>query len=205
MKSFAIILLSNGTFGGAQRRFTNLFLEFRLRRRLNAYFIVTPSMKRQIAEIYGDQALDGILTIGDEVALLDTSAFVSSPLSKSKIAGPKRALLKQSIVYKIYYYFKTKRIQFKQFKEINHLAKQYEIDRFLAVYTGVLPLYFYLNRHKNRPRIVFSNSEVSYLEDLLFLPLNIFSKVVYEFREICNLNHIAKKRDCFFETISFRI
>jgi glycosyltransferase involved in cell wall biosynthesis len=159
MKSFAIILLSNGTFGGAQRRFTNLFLEFRLRRRLNAYFIVTPSMKRQIAEIYGDQALDGILTIGDDVPLLDTSAFVSPPLSKSKIAGPKRALLKQSIVYKIYYYFKTKRIQFKQFKEINHLAKKHEIDRFLAVYTGVLPLYFYLNRHKNRPRIVFSNMD----------------------------------------------
>jgi glycosyltransferase involved in cell wall biosynthesis len=159
MKSFAIILLSNGTFGGAQRRFTNLFLEFRLRRKLNAYFIVTPSMKKQITEIYGVHALDGILTIGVDVPLLDAKVSNSNQSSNKIIKDSKTTKLQKSLAYKIYYYYKNKGYQRKQFREINHLAKQYGIDRFLAVYTGVLPLYFYFDNPRNRPRIVFSNMD----------------------------------------------
>jgi glycosyltransferase involved in cell wall biosynthesis len=159
MSTFAIILLSNGTFGGAQRRFTNLFLEMRIRRKLNVYFIVTPSMKRQIAEIFGNAALDGVLSIGEDFSSNSSTASAQRPAQK---LTPKTAIvkkLKHTIFYKIYYYCKIRKLQFRQFREVDYLAKQYSIDRFLAVYTGVLPLYFYFDKPQNRPKIFFVNMD----------------------------------------------
>lgn len=158
MNSFALILLSNGTFGGAQRRFTNLFIAFRKQFPEKAWFIVTPSMKKQIEQLYGPRALDGILAIGPEYDITEPiQNSAAESIHKTKRGGLLN-LIKSSPLYQIYFYFKSRRVQFELFREVDALTKKYQIDRFLAIYTGVLPLYFYFSQ-KKRPRIVFVNMD----------------------------------------------
>jgi glycosyltransferase involved in cell wall biosynthesis len=157
VKSFAIIILSNGTFGGAQRRFTNLFFALRCKFPGHAWFIVTQSMRRQLEQIYGSEMLDGVVSIGPSYNPTVVER-VRSPNSKSAKRSGIFKFLKNTFFYKVYFFYKTRRNQFELFREIDALSKRHKIDRFLAVYTGVLPLYFYFGLNK-RPRIVFVNMD----------------------------------------------
>ena len=157
MKSFAIIILSNGTFGGAQRRFTNLFFALRKKYPDNAWFIVTQSMRLQLEQIYGPEMLDGVVSIGPSYNPPVVERVESLNSKSAKRLGVFK-FLKNTFFYKVYFFYKTRRNQFELFREIDALSKRHKIDRFLAIYTGVLPLYFYFGL-KNRPRIVFVNMD----------------------------------------------
>jgi len=157
VNSFAIIILSNGTFGGAQRRFTNLFFALRQKFPGKAWFIVTQSMKLQLEQMYGSAMLDGVVSIGPGHHPQTASSIRSSSAKPTKKMALS-AFLRNTILYKIYFFYRTKRNQYQLFLEIETLRKHHKIDRFLAVYTGVLPLYFYFGL-KKRPRIVFVNMD----------------------------------------------
>jgi glycosyltransferase involved in cell wall biosynthesis len=157
VKSFAIIILSNGTFGGAQRRFTNMFFALRGKFPGHAWFIVTQSMRGQLEQIYGSEMLEGVVSIGPGY----TPPAVKRVESLNSISAKRLFVLKflkHTFFYKAYFFYKTRRNQFELFREIDALSKRHKIDRFLAVYTGVLPLYFYFGL-KKRPRIVFVNMD----------------------------------------------
>lgn len=157
MNSFAIIILSNGTFGGAQRRFTNLFFALRKNYPGKSWFIVTQSMRLQLEQIYGSEMLDGVVSIGPSYnpSVQQSDESLSAP--KTKRLGLSK-FLKNTFFYRVYFFYKTRRNQYKLFLEIDALSKRHKIDRFLAVYTGILPLYFYFGL-KKRPRIVFVNMD----------------------------------------------
>ena len=155
--SFAIIILSNGTFGGAQRRFTNLFFELRKKFPGKAWFIVTQSMRVQLEQIYGPEMLDGVVSIGPEYTPSTSKGVNSSNALKTKRIDLFR-FLRNTFFYRLYFFYKTRRNQYKLFLEIDALRKRHNIDRFLAVYTGVLPLYFYFAL-KAKPRIIFVNMD----------------------------------------------
>lgn len=61
-----IILNPVGPFGGAQRRFANIFLYLCNNYPDNIYFFVSHSLKQQLSEIYLDFPFQNIFTIGKE-------------------------------------------------------------------------------------------------------------------------------------------
>lgn len=158
MKNFAFVLLSDTVFGGAQRRFINLFLYLKKINPENGVFIMTPAMKSEMAEFYGVESTKDVLTVGNiEKASRNTEAR-HNQTEPSRHHKPK-SLLRNNLLYKLYYFYKTKSAQESLFHEIESLQKKYQIDSFLAIYTGVFPLYFYLKSKKDRPKIVFVNMD----------------------------------------------
>jgi glycosyltransferase involved in cell wall biosynthesis len=155
MSAFAIVLLSETMFGGAQKRFLNLHLYLRKKYGESAWLIVTPTMKLEIEQSLGTQNCQGIFAIGESKqptneALVNTT----KPNKKNRYN-----FLKSSLFFDLYFYLKSRKNTEKQFKLIDQFANEKGIDRFLAVYTGVLPLYFYLNKATATKRIVFSNMD----------------------------------------------
>ena len=156
MSAFAIVLLSQTMFGGAQKRFFNLHRHFRSAYGEKAWFIVTPAMKAEIEKTYGHEYCQGVHAIGEPAAASVLNA--KAALAKK----PKNGLinsLKNSIAFDVYFYFKSRKRTKKQFELIEEFAKEKGINSFLAVYSGVLPLYFYFDRNNRKQRIVFSNMD----------------------------------------------
>lgn len=156
MSAFAIVLLSQTMFGGAQKRFFNLHRHFRSIYGEKAWFIVSPAMKAEIEKTYGHEYCQGVHAIGEahkSNSLSATQAVVKKP--KSGLINS----LKSSIAFDIYFYFKSRKRTKKQFELIDEFAKEKGINSFLAVYSGVLPLYFYFDRNNRKQRIVFSNMD----------------------------------------------
>jgi len=158
MGRFAIVILSPSIIGGAERRFTNLFLELNRKKPHEGVFIVTHSMKKGIEKLYGKEAIEDIIGIGPE---LPESSEINLTDKQPKTTTSKSLIrqLKNTIFYKVYYLMKTRNEKKELFKEIKEIEKKYKIDRYLAVYNGVLPLYFYFNNNKKRPRIVYVNMD----------------------------------------------
>lgn len=154
MSAFAIILLSETMFGGAQKRFLNLYVHFRKKYGHRVWFIVTPKMKYEMSQSMDPAELDGIYALG-EFKPAEHRKSKEVPGNKSNI----RRLITKSGLLSIYFYFKSKKRAYKDFLKINEFAEEKGIDRFLAVYTGVLPLYFYFNKKDRNKRIVFSNMD----------------------------------------------
>ena len=97
MSAFAIVLLSQTMFGGAQKRFFNLHRHFRSTYGENAWFIVSPAMKAEIEKTYGHEYCQGIHAIGEPVVA--TSALSAT---KSVVTKPRNGLinsLKSSIAF----------------------------------------------------------------------------------------------------------
>ena len=165
MSAFAIVLLSQTMFGGAQKRFFNLHCHFRSTYGEKAWFIVSPSMKAEIERTYGHEYCQGIHAIGEPVVATGALSTTKSVVKKSRNGLINS--LKTSIAFDIYFYFKSRKRTKKQFELIEEFAKEKGINNFLAVYSGVLPLYFYFDRMNRKHRIVFSNMDswISHFEE----------------------------------------
>lgn len=158
MSSFAIVLLSETMFGGAQKRFLNLHHHFRKTYGERAWFITTHGLKAEAEKAFGKSFCEGIIAIG-EVPSRQEKSISNAP---QKLKSNKTGLierLKSSMLFDAYFYLKSKKRAFAQFQEIERIAKEKSIDRFLAVYSGVLPLYFYFDKPNRKERIVFSNMD----------------------------------------------
>jgi glycosyltransferase involved in cell wall biosynthesis len=158
MKNYAFLLLSNTVFGGAQRRFIHLFLYLKKQYPDKGIFIMTPAMKKEMKALYGDEAIRDVVTVGK---IIETGSINKNKTENSGERGKtkRKGFLKNNFLYKWYYFRKTRKAQKALFEEINVLTNKHQIESFLAIYTGILPLYFYFNSGKPRPKIIFVNMD----------------------------------------------
>jgi len=155
--TLAMVLISNGPFGGAQRRFCTLFFHLNRTSTNKFYFFVSNSMVDQIKEVFPSENLEAIIPVGpyNTHNKIDQQCIVKAKQNKSKSWLKS---FKTNIIYKIYYYIRNYNYQKNIFREIEGFRKQYGIRVFLGIYSGIIPLYFYLRRTK-RPGIIFSNMD----------------------------------------------
>lgn len=166
MKNYAFILLSSTIFGGAQRRFIHLFLYLKKQHPNLGVFIMTDAMAKELRSQYGEEAMKGVVSIGPKRSFTQgqrTSTVKEGDRKKSAII----TIAKKTIVYKLYYFLKNRKSQKLLFREIDSIVKEKQIEAFVAIYTGVFPLYFYLNKKRKRPGIIFVNMDswFSHLSD----------------------------------------
>jgi glycosyltransferase involved in cell wall biosynthesis len=159
MSNFAIVLLAESVFGGAERRFINLFL-FLQKNTDHHYFLITnSSLYERINQLYPEENKGNILLIDSKNKRLQKNRTIHLQTIK---VGPKKNIikvfLKRNLIYKFYYYFKHQLANRSKYNKINVWVKAYNITALLGVFNGIIPLYLYL-KHNIRPGIIFCDMD----------------------------------------------
>jgi glycosyltransferase involved in cell wall biosynthesis len=156
-----IVVFNNGAFGGAARRYTNLFIYLNNLYRGKFYYFVNPHLYNQIVEIFPKVDTSNIIIIesGDLSTLADSEHDDSPRLYKDASPDPYEIDERAFFIRKIYWYYKNKYKQFALYKKIERFRKELDIKVFYGVFSGVLPLAFYLNSKKPRAGIIFSDMD----------------------------------------------
>lgn len=155
--SFAIVLLTEKIFGGAEKRYTQLFFYLNDKEKGSIYYFVTPSLKKTICEIFPNTNTDNIIVINCQGI---SQRKTNLAHNKNKKTVSNYSLLKKVFIYHIYYFFKTLKAQYKIYKQIDHYKRLLHIKGFIGVFNGILPLYFYFrNKTGKKPGIIFSNMD----------------------------------------------
>ena len=159
MYNFAFVLLTDGVFGGAERRFTQLikYLSFQTAGRF--YFIVKWSLYDKIIELFPDFPVEYLVPIG--IKSLSARNKKQNTISVKINSNVHPNFLKQ-----VYRFTRNYRIQKKYFGEIEKVRKERNIKCFLGIYSGIIPLYFYLMKKKRSTSVLFCDMD-SWFRDVL--------------------------------------
>lgn len=160
--NFGMVLLSNGPFGGAQRRFLTLSFYINKVYEDKIFCFVTHSLMSQIKLVFPNENLDFIIPIGSKknvAKLIISSEPKNHDLPEIRLI--KSTILqhiKRTLIYKYYYQIKNRYFQKKLYIELDKFRDELGIRSLLGIHAGILPLYFYF-KNKTRPGIIFSNMD----------------------------------------------
>ena len=149
MSNYAFVLLTGGIFGGAEKRFTQLFEYLSHNYSGKFYFIITWDLYYKIFEIYPDYPAQNLIPIGLKTA---PATSKNANANKSKVY----TINHPGFVKQIYRFIKNYRFQKKYFKEIDQIRNEKNINCFIGIYNGIIPLYFYLMKRNRKVGIIFS-------------------------------------------------
>jgi glycosyltransferase involved in cell wall biosynthesis len=165
----AIVLFNAGAFGGAPKRYTNLFLHLNKIYPGKFYFIINKILYKQVHEMFENLPENYIKVIDlgkrDEYKAEESSLDIPR-LYKVDRQDPLEIDKKHTIARKIYWYFKNKNHQHSLFKMIEKLRVELDIKVFYAVFSGVMPLVFYLDENPRRAAVIFSDMD-SWFKEVL--------------------------------------
>lgn len=162
-----IIVFHIGAFGGASKRYSNLFHYLSQKHSDNFYFIVNQELYDHLKNILPHIVSDKIIVVGDK-----TSAAVKTPISsvipgvetvKDFVGDQLSHEARYSFLRKVWLYIKHYRLQRKLYTEIRQVVKEYKLNVLMAVFGGAFPLYFYIGK-RQRPSLIFSNMDSWFFE-----------------------------------------
>lgn len=152
----AIVLNSVGNFGGAQKRFINLYKYFYKLYPENFFFLVSYDLYDRALKVFNDFPTSNLFRIGAKTILDSTSLTVHPNLENRKS--------RKCFLRKLYKLQKNYRFQRRIYNEIRRISDINNIKIFIGVASGIIPLYFYLKRNKNI--VIFSNMD-SWFSDIV--------------------------------------
>jgi len=160
----AFVLFNNGALGGAEKRFTNLFLYLNKLYPETFFLIINVHLKNQLKRVFGhlpEKQIRVIKVPGDSSV---NPAETNSPLYfKDTVPDPIEVDKKTSWLRKVFWYHKNRIRQKNIFRKIDFIQKEFNINIFIGVYSGIMPLVFYFGK-PNRPKIIFSNMDSWFTE-----------------------------------------
>jgi len=156
-----IVLFNYGAFGGAPKRFTNLFMHLNKNYPGDFYYFTNSFMLNQIREIYPDIETSNIITIDknkENKYLIRSTPGVPRSYRKV-ILDPLGTDERASFARKTYWYYKNKLRQYNYWKTIENYRRKFDMKVFCGVFSGILPLVFYMNRKPQKASVIFSNMD----------------------------------------------
>ncbi len=159
MRNNAFVLLTGGIMGGAERRFAQLFRYLSNKYPANYYFIITHNLYNKIQEVFPDYPTENLIPIGNRTEQKKNLQLNIKEAKKNIIKHP--GLIKQ-----VYRFINNYKIQRSYFREIEQIRKEKQISCFLGIFSGVLPLYFYLMNKRRNVGIIFCDMD-SWFSDVL--------------------------------------
>ena len=161
MYKTGIILFNYGAFGGAPKRFTNLFIYLNKHYPGSFYYFTNTFMLKQIKEIYPDIDCSNIITVtkGKKNKYLINSTRDAPRKYRKVILDPLGTDKMASFPRKVYWYYKNMLRQYYYFRTIEKYRKELDIKVFCGVFSGVLPLVFYFNKKQPKAGVIFSNMD----------------------------------------------
>ncbi len=187
----AFVIFSSGAFGGAEKRFINLFLYLRGKHPGRFNFIVNPLMHRHIKRVFGNIDESNIHIIETDPDITNNSTHEGDlPVQFNDIIPDPIEVDKNASVFRKYYwYFKNKSNQKKNFTQIELIRKKENIKVFIGIFAGGLPLMFYSEQSAPEVKIIFSDMD-SWFSDVLRDTKKLWYRKYYSFNYI--LEHANK-------------
>lgn len=183
--NFGIVLNPSGVFGGAERRFTNLFKYLYENYPQNAYYFVSYDLLEKIKKIYPDYTTQNVIPLGKKM-LTDAN---KNSINIFKGSSDQNELINEiSILRKFYRWIKNYINEFILYKEIERNRKAYNIRVFMGVFSGILPLYFYLMRKNRDTGIIFCDMD-SWFSNI------IPKEKKYWYRKFSSFNYALENSD----------
>ena len=159
INTYALILLTGGMLGGAEKRFAQLFRYLSLNYPDKYYFLITWGLYYKILEIFPNYPTQNLLPIGFKISH-NENLIANQKINKTY--SPNHP----GIIKQIYRFVNNYRLQKKYYIDINRIRKEKDIKCFLGIYNGIIPLYFYLKQKKRDVGIVFCDMD-SWFDDVL--------------------------------------
>jgi len=160
--NIGLVVFNHGAFGGAAKRYTQLFLSLNILYPDRFYFFINYHLFEQIQNIFNNLPLERIKIIDFKKNVKLENLKNSSVLPKfysDNIPDPLLTDKNTTIFRKIYWYYKNKFRQKTLFKQIEKYRKELDIKIFNGVFAGILPLVFYSDRKARKPSVIFSNMD----------------------------------------------
>lgn len=165
-KNFGIVLFQTGYFGGAEKRFSNLFHYLYNKYNAKIHFIVNASLYDSLQKILPEIICENIHVIGKKIDPKQNTKNKTNPSNKTFTNSFSNVLKNEdsfSLTRKTYLFIKNYYQQYMLFRQIEKIRLFNKIDVFMGVYSGTIPLYFY-KRKKQRPGLIFSDMDSWFYE-----------------------------------------
>lgn len=156
-ENFAFIILTDH-IGGAEKRFLHLFKYLISKYPENFCFIVTWALYNKVLEIFPDYPVNNLFPIGKKQLHTNQSHNQSNETYTYTPNHP-------GILRQVYRFLKNYIYQKRFYKQIKKLKQEKNINSFLGIYNGILPLYFIIKK-KRDSGIIFSDVD-SWFDDVL--------------------------------------
>lgn len=167
-----LVLFNRGAFGGAPKRFSNLY--FYLNRKYPGKFvyIINKHLLNQIKEIFPEQleqANNIIVVDSENPETFESYSFPSGRLGGAFKPSPRyykgtvpdliETHKRTSFFRRVYQFFKNMLKQYRLHRRIEEMRQKHNIEVFVGVFSGILPLMFYMERKPNRPKVIYSDMD----------------------------------------------
>jgi glycosyltransferase involved in cell wall biosynthesis len=182
----AFIIFSSGAFGGAEKRFTNLFLHLQKIYSGKFHFIINPLMHKHIKRIFTDVSEGNIHVIDNESGekYIKPEPAGELPIQyNDNIADPIEVDENTSIIRKYYWYYKNRNKQKKLFEQIEDIREKENITVLIGIFAGGIPLMFYKENNLTDIKIIFSDMD-SWFSDVLSDTKKLWYRKYYSFNYI---------------------
>jgi glycosyltransferase involved in cell wall biosynthesis len=154
-------MFHNSAFGGAVKRYTNLYLYLNKKYPNSFYYFVNNHLFNQIREIYKD--IDST-----NIRIVDSNTSKSNRRVENKnipiyyqnnSSDPFEIDKNTSFPRKVYWYYKNKLKQYLLFRNIEKYRNELDIKILYGVFSGVMPLAFYFDQKPKGVGIIFSDMD----------------------------------------------
>lgn len=192
LSNTAFVIFSSGAFGGAEKRFTNLFLHLQKKFPGRFHFIINPLMRRHLDRMFNGINEKNIHVIDTGLGNEKNDAETSGNLPiqyNDMIPNPFIVDKDASILRKYYWFYKNKRKQKNIFDQIELIRSKEDIKVLIGIFAGGLPLMFYCEQENPSVKIIFSDMD-SWFSDVISDIKKLWYRKYYSFNYI--LEHADK-------------
>lgn len=181
MNNYALVLLTNGIFGGAEKRFTLLFKHLSSKYPGKYYFIITWNLYNKVLELFPEYPIENLIPIGLKSTTINFNTISLSKSKTYKINHP-------GFTKQVYRFIKNFKSQKNYFKEIEKISSEKKIKCFLGIYNGIIPLYFYLLKKKRNKGVIFCSMD-SWFREIMS------NEKKYWYRKFSSFNYALENSD----------
>ncbi|MEO8512360.1 MAG: glycosyltransferase [Ignavibacteria bacterium] len=181
-------MFNNGAFGGAAKRYTLLYKEMVNKYPDNIYLIVNEHLYGQIKSIFPDINTNNIFVVDRNKDISASETKENTTFYSDHLPDPVEIDKQTSLLRKLYWYYKNFFIQKKIYNKLEALRVKYDIKVFTGVFSGGLPLVFYLNSKRKKASVIFANMD-SWFSDVHSDMKRLWYRKYYSFNYIMENAH----------------
>ncbi len=152
-------MFNNGAFGGAAKRYTLLYRELLTKYPQSVYLIVNNHLYEQILSIFPEIIKENIFVLDPVKNSPASEKRTDTTYYSDHSPDPIQIDRQTSLLRKIFWYYKNYYIQKKIFKKIDDIRLKYNVKVFAGVFSGGLPLVFYLKNKSRKASVIFANMD----------------------------------------------
>lgn len=176
-------MFNNGAFGGAAKRYTQLYIELLKLYPQDIYLFVNSHLFNQIEKIFPGINSSNIRAIDSPFKQTTETSGKKPTFYADHSPDPLEIDRNASYLRKIYWYYKNLFQQKKTYKQIEKLRNALDIRVLVGVFSGGPPLVFYTTQKPRKASVIFANMD-SWFSEVHADMKKLWYRKYYSFNEI---------------------